>query len=191
MGPSPEGVSSLLAVVNIVDAVLAAVLCVFAVRGYVKGLFREVFALLGLAGGLIVSLRYFQQVSLWVESWPYPPFLLQGIVFVILFFVAYIGFNWVGHLLHRSAGVLFLGGFDRFGGLLVGGSKGALILGVGLFFAVAQSWLPPNVRQQLDQAAFGETLYHLGATVAGLGSTLRWPGVPGPDLTADHLQRGA
>ena len=176
---------------NIVDAVLAAVLCVFAARGYVKGLFREVFALLGLAGGLIVSLRYFQQVSLWVESWPYSPFILQGIVFVILFFVAYIGLNWVGYLLHRSAGVLFLGGFDRLGGLLVGGSKGALILAVGLFFAVSQSWPPPNVRQQLDQAAFVEPLYRLGATVAVLGSTVRWPGVSGRDSTADHPQRGA
>ena len=177
---------------NIVDAVLAAVLCVFAARGYVKGLFREVFALLGLAGGLIVSLRYFQQVSLWVESfWPYPPFILQGIVFVTLFFVAYIGFNWVGYLLHRSARVLFLGGFDRLGGLLVGGSKGALILGVGLFFTVSQSWLPPNVRQQLDQASFVEPLYRLGATVAVLGSTLQWPGVSGPDSTADHPRRGA
>jgi len=191
LSPSPEGVNSLLAVVNIVDAVLAAVLCVFAVRGYVKGLFREVFALLGLAGGLIVSLRYFQPVSLWVESWPYPPVILQIIVFVFLFFLVYIGFNWLGFQLHRSAGVLFLGGLDRFGGVLVGGSKGALFLGVGLFFAVSQSWLPPNVRQQLDRAASVEPLYRLGATVAVLGSTLRWPGVPGPDSTAGHPQRGA
>ena len=163
----------------------------FAARGYVKGLFREVFALLGLAAGFIVSLRYYEQVSLWVDSWPYSPLILQGIVFVLLFFLVYIGFNWVGQMLHRSANLLFLGGFNRLGGLLVGGSKGAVLLGVGLFVFVTQSWVPPKIQQQFDEAAFVDPLYRFGATIAVLGATVRWPGVSGSDSTADDPQRGA
>jgi membrane protein required for colicin V production len=177
--------------VNIVDAVLAAVLCVFAVRGYVKGLFREVFALLGLSVGFIVSVRYYEQVSLWVDSWPYSPLILQGIVFVTLFFLVYIALNWVGLMLHRSAGFLFLGGFNRLGGLLVGGSKGALFLGVGLFFAISQSWVPPNFQQQFGKAALVGPLFGFGAWAASKGAAVTWPGASGTDSTASDSRRDA
>ena len=176
---------------NIVDAVLAAVLCVFAVRGYVKGLFREVFALLGLSVGLIVSVRYYEQVSLWVDSWPYSPLILQVIVFVLLFFLVYIALNWVGHLLHRSADRMFLGGLNRLGGLLVGGSKGALFLGVGLFFAISHSWVPPDYQQQFGKAALVRPLFGFGAWAATKGAAFTWPGTPGTDSTKTDPQRGA
>lgn len=176
---------------NIVDAVLVAVLCVFAARGYVKGLFREVFALLGLSVGLIVSWRYYEPVSLWVDSWPYAPLILHVIVFVFLFFLVFIAFNWIGFTLHRSASVLFLGGFDRFGGLLMGGSKGALLLGVGLFVAVSQSWVPPKLQQQVGRAALFGPLFGFGAWVATQGSAVAWPGETRPKPVASDLQRDA
>ena len=176
---------------NIVDAVLAAVLCVFAARGYVKGLFREVFALLGLAVGLIASFQYYQQVSGWVDSWPYSPFILQVIVFAVLFFPVYIALNWVGHMLHRSADRLFLGGFNRLGGVLVGGSKGALFLGVGLFLMVSQSWVPQNFQQQFGKAALVGPLAGFGAWVTAQGAAFEWPGASAPETTAGDRQRGA
>lgn len=191
----PRAFNSVLAVVNIVDAVLAAVLCVFAARGYVRGLFREVFALLGLAAGFIFALSSYQQVSLWVmDSWPYSPLILQGIVFSLLFLLVFIGLHWVGLMLHMSANLLHFGGFNRVGGLLVGGAKGAGLLGVGLFFATAQAWIPPNVQPYLDQAAMVEPLHRLGASAAVLGRPLNWSGVSipkelaAPDSPADGPQ---
>ncbi len=176
---------------NIVDAVLAAVLCVFAVRGYFKGLFREVFALLGLSVGFIVSLRYYEQVSLRVDFWPYSPLILQVIVFVLLFFLVYIAFNWVGLMLHRSSGLLFLSGFNRLGGLLVGGSKGAFFLGVGLFLAISQSWVPQNYQQQFGKAALVGPLLSFGAWAAAKGAAVTWPGTSATDSAASDPQRGA
>ncbi len=176
---------------NIVDAVLAAVLCVFAVRGYIKGLFREVFALLGLAGGFILSVRYYEPVSLWIDFWPYSPLLLKGFVFAILFFLVYIAFNWVGFRLHRAANVFFLGGFDRFGGVLVGGSKGALFLGIGLFFLVSQSWVPRDFQQQFGTAALVAPLLGFGAWAVTKGPGLAWPGASGTDSMPGDPQRGA
>ena len=179
---------------NIVDAVLAAVLCVFAARGYVKGLFREVFALVGLAAGLFASLRYYELVSGWVDFWPYSPLILQGIVFAVIFLLIYIALNWVGFLLHRVANVLFLVGLDRVGGLLMGGSKGALLLGVALFVTISQSWVPRNFQQQFDGAALVSPLSDVGAWVAEKGAAVTWPGaiVPTvPDSTVDDWQRGA
>ena len=176
---------------NIVDPVLAAILCVFAARGYAKGLFREVFALLGLAVGFIVSWRYYEPVSLWVDFWPFAPLILHGIVFVSLFFLVFIAFNWTGFTLHRSASLLFLGGFDRFGGLLMGASKGALLLGVGLFIAVSQAWLPHNLQQQFGRAALFGPLFGFGAWVATQGATVTWPGESTPDPVVSDSRRGA
>ena len=170
------------AIVNIVDAVLAAVLCLFAVRGYAKGLFREVFALLGLSVGFIVAVRYYDQASLWVDSWPYSPLILNVLAFLVLFFLAYIGLNWVGHLLHRSADRFFLSGFNRLGGLLVGGSKGAVFVGVVLFIAISQSWVPQKLQQPLATATLVGPLYGFGAAVTSLGASYTWPDTwrPGP-----------
>ena len=167
----------------------------FAARGYVKGLFREVFTLLGLSAGFVFSLSSYQQVSLWVmDSWPYSPLILQGIVFSLLFLCVFIGLHWVGLMLHMSANLLYFGGFNRVGGLLVGGAKGAGLLGVGLFFATAQAWIPPNVQPYFDEAAIVEPLHRLGASAAVLGRSLNWSGVSmpeipaAPDLTADGPQ---
>lgn len=179
------------AVVNIVDAVLAAVLCVFAARGYVKGLFREVFALLGLALGLIVSFQYYAPLSLWFDSWPYSPLILQGIVFIALFFPVFIALNWMGFTLHRSANRLFLGGFDRLGGLLAGGSKGALLLGVGLFLSVSQAWFPQNLQQEFGKATLAPPLVGFGAWVAARAAAVTSPDATGPGPTPGGPQRGA
>lgn len=168
-----------MAAVNIVDAVLAAVLCVFAARGYVKGLFREVFALLGLAVGFILSLRYFEPVSLRVDSWPYSPLLLKVLVFVTIFFLVYIGLNYVGLLLHRSANLLFLGGFNRLGGLLVGGAKGAVFMGVALFFLVSQAWIPKDVEREFGSSALVGPLYRFGRTAMAMGVSVRWSDLSG------------
>lgn len=168
-----------MAAVNIVDAVLAAVLCVFAARGYVKGLFREVFALLGLAVGFILSLRYFEPVSLRVDSWPYSPLLLKVLVFVTIFFLVYIGLNYVGLLLHRSANLLFLGGFNRLGGLLVGGAKGAVFMGVALFFLVSQAWIPKDLERELGDSALVGPLYRFGRTAMAMGVSVRWQDLSG------------
>ncbi len=165
------------AIVNIVDAVLAAVLCVFAVRGYAKGLFREVFALLGLSVGLIVAVRYYDQASRWIDFWPYSPFILQAIFFIIFFLSIYISLNWVGYLLHRSADRLFLSGFNRFGGVLAGGVKGAVFLGVLLFLAISESWVPQRLHRPVGAAALVGPLYQVGEAVTSLGRSftgVRW-----------------
>lgn len=179
------------AIVNIVDAVLAAVLCVFAVRGYTKGLFREVFALLGLSVGLIVAVRYYDQASLWADFWPYSPLILNVLAFVILFFLAYVGLNWLGYLLHRSADRFFLSGFNRLGGLLVGGAKGAVLLGVILFIAFQQSWVPWKLQQPLQTAAMVGPLYRVGAAVTSIGESFRWPGAWNPGSAPRDSRDGA
>lgn len=108
---------------NIVGVVLVALLSLFAIRGYIRGLFREVFSLLGLVVGFFVAARYHEPVALY---WQFSPILLQILSIVSLFIIVYLICNVVGLFHHRSAHLLFLGGFSRLGGVLMGVGKAGL-----------------------------------------------------------------
>lgn len=155
---------------NIVDVVIVALLSLFAVRGYLRGLFREVFSLLGLFAGFIVAARYYERVArLWQDSWQFSPLFLHVLSFVALFFLAYLILNVIGLLLHRSAHFLFLGGLNRLGGVLLGTGKAAVVLGVMLFTLISQNWIPQNMVSPVKQATLSRPLFELGKEVVEFG----------------------
>ncbi|HEX2386374.1 MAG TPA: CvpA family protein, partial [Candidatus Binatia bacterium] len=72
--------------------------------------------------------------------------------FVLIFFVVYFGFNLIGWVLHRSASLMFLGGINRVGGILVGAGKGAVLAGLALFFLASTPLLPPQTQDNLGHS---------------------------------------
>lgn len=161
---------------NIVDVVIVALLSLFAIRGYLRGLFREVFSLLGLFVGFVVAARYHEPVALfWQDSWQFSPVLLQIVSFVSLFFIVYLILNVVGLSLHRSAHFLFLGGFNRLGGVLMGIGKAGLVLGLGLFAVMSQHWVPQNMVSRVDDARLVRPLFQIGREVVRLGQSVIKP----------------
>jgi len=158
--------------VNIVDVVIVALLSLFAIRGYLRGLFREVFSLLGLFVGFVVAARYHEPVALfWQDSWQFSPILLQSLSFVSLFFIVYLILNVIGLSLHRSAHFLFLGGFNRLGGVLMGIGKAGLILGLGLFAVISQEWVPQNLVSRVNDARLVRPLFEVGKEVVRFGQS--------------------
>lgn len=144
---------------NIVDPILLGLLLLFALRGYFKGLFREVFSLLGLVVGFMVAVRYDEPVAaMWAASWTSSYFLLRAITFVSLFFLAYFGLNLVGWVLHRSAPLLFLQGINRIGGVAVGAGKGAALLALVIFFLTSSPFLPSQATQKIHQSVLAPLL---------------------------------
>ena len=169
---------------NTVDVVIVAFVSLFAIRGYLRGLFREVFSLLGLLVGFVVAARYYEPVArFWQDSWQFSPFLLHILSFVSLFFAAYLILNLLGLLLHRSAHFIFLGGLNRVGGVLVGAGKAAVFLGVTLFVVDSQNWVPESIVPRLRQATLVEPLLELGHEVVSFGRS-----AVGAD--ADEIQGG-
>lgn len=155
---------------NIVDVVIIAFVSLFAVRGYLRGLFREVFSLLGLLVGFIVAARYYEPVArFWQDSWQFSPFLLHILSFVAIFFVGYLLLNVLGLLLHRSAHFLFLGGLNRLGGVVVGAGKASVVAGLALFVLMSQSWMPASIVPTVRQARLAEPLIDLGQEVVDFG----------------------
>lgn len=155
---------------NIIDPILLALLSLFAVRGYFKGLFRESFSLLGLFIGFVVAVRYDEPVAgLWMRSWEFSLIVLKAVSFVALFFGVYFIFSLAGWLLHRSEKLLFLEGINRVGGILLGTGKGAAVLALILFLLGSSPLMPQKTRQRLDQSYLASPLYQFAQGLIQVG----------------------
>ena len=104
-------------------------LALFGLRGFFRGLFREVFSLLGLIAGFMIAVAFLPSAASYAAAfWKAPPLFLKGAVFVVIFFLVYFVFSLMGWLLHRSESLLFLKTVNRAGGIAVGLGKGAAII---------------------------------------------------------------
>lgn len=155
---------------NWVDIALLAVFSLFGVRGYFKGLFREVLSLCGLVVGFIVAVRYDDRVAaLGGSYWNISPFILKGAAFIVIFFVVYFVFNVAGWLLHHSEKALFLQTVNRVGGIAVGIGKGAAVMALIIFVVHTASWVPDSTKVKLDGSYLVSPLSRLGEGMIRIG----------------------
>lgn len=166
---------------NWVDVTLLVALALFGLRGYFRGLFREVLSLGGLAAGLLVAARNYEIVAAYGKSyWNISPLLLKGAAYVALFFAVFFLFNLIGWLLHRSATLLFLQTLNRIGGIAVGLIKGAAVAALILFFAATASWLPHGARDEISGAFFTSPLTWVAEEIIRAGKETMFPKPGGP-----------
>ena len=155
---------------NWIDITLLVVLLLFGLRGYFRGLFREVFSLLGLAAGFLGAARYAESAGFWLANyWPAPAILLKGLGFVFCFFLIYVFFNLIGWLLHRSAKALLLQSVNRFGGIILGFGKGVALAALAVFTVSSTSLVPPAARQKLEQSYLVSPLANLADALIRFG----------------------
>jgi membrane protein required for colicin V production len=158
--------------VNWIDLTLLVVLLLFGLRGYFRGLFREVFSLVGLVAGFIGAARYAEPVARHFEGyWNAPPIVFKGVVFMICFFVIYVLCNLTGWLLHRSARVLFLQTLNRVGGVVLGVGKGTALAALAVFAMTSTTAMPRSAREKLDNAYLVSPLSHLADNLIRFGKT--------------------
>jgi membrane protein required for colicin V production len=156
--------------VNWVDLALLAVFSLFGLRGYFKGLFREVLSLCGMVVGFMVAVRYDDRVAALGSSyWNISPFILKGAAFIVIFFVVYFIFNLAGWLLHHSEKALFLQTVNRVGGIAVGIGKGAAVMALIIFVVHTASWVPNSTKLKLDGSYLVSPLSRLGEGMIRIG----------------------
>ena len=161
---------------NIIDPVLLVLLFLFALRGYFKGLFREILSLFGLFIGFMVAVRYDEPVAvLWTHYWKFSFIVLKALAFILLFFVVYFTFNLVGWILHRSAKVLFLQAFNRVGGALVGTGKGAVVLAVIVFLLSAAPFVSQQMVRGMRESYLVPVLSRFGQELIRIGKANLFP----------------
>ena len=155
---------------NWVDLALIVVFSLFGLKGYFKGLFREVLSLCGLVFGFMIAVRYDEgAAALAGWHWNFPPFVLKGAAFIVIFFLVYFAFNLAGWLLHHSEKALFLQTVNRLGGIAVGIAKGAALMAVLAFIAHSASWMPNSTKESLDRSYLVSPLSRLGEDMIRIG----------------------
>jgi membrane protein required for colicin V production len=162
--------------VNLVDPILLVVLSLFGLRGYFKGLFREIFSLAGLVIGFMMAVRYDEPVAALAQSyWKISPVLLKGAAFVAVFFFVYFVLNLVGWLLHHSDKILFLHRLNRMGGIAVGLGKGTALAALTVFFIASASWIPLTAKEQFQGSYLVPPLSRLAQEIIRLGKDKLFP----------------
>lgn len=155
---------------------LIVALALFGLRGYFRGLFREVLSLAGLGVGFVVAGRHYETVAALGETyWNVSPLILKGAAYIALFFFVYFLFSSVGWLLHRSEKFLFLQTLNRIGGIAVGIGKGAALAALLLFFAATASWLPHSARDKISGALLATPLSWVAEEIIRAGKETMFP----------------
>ena len=172
---------------NWIDLIIICMLALFGLRGFFRGLFREVFSLLGLIAGFMIAVAFLPSAASYATAfWKAPPLFLKGAVFVVIFFLVYFVFSLMGWLLHRSESLLFLKTVNRAGGIAVGLGKGAAIIALMVFFLNEAAWFPKAGQDNFHASylvsplsRFAASLIRLGKQKVLLGADLEQASLPG------------
>ena len=155
---------------NWIDPIVIVVLALFGLRGFFRGLFREIFSIVALVAGFLLAVTYVRPVAAYAEGfWQISPLILKGSAFVGIFFTVYFLTSAAGWLLHRSERLLFLKTLNRAGGIAIGVGKGAAITALVVFFVTQASWLPRPTRDNLGGSYLIAPLSHLAESLIRVG----------------------
>ena len=161
---------------SIVDLTLTVILSLFALRGYFRGLFLEVLSVLGIFAGFIAAFQYNGTVATMVqEYWNVSPIILKGVSFFLVFLAVYFVFNLVGWLFQRWSRFLFLAGFSRVGGVVVGACKGAAFLALILLFLGSATFIPKKMKDTIDDSYLVPPLNRFGQELVQIGKDWFFP----------------
>ncbi len=112
-----------------------------ALRGGLRGFFREAFGLLALVVGLGTSLLGGEGLGREIAlRWGLAPVLSRTAAHVVLFLGPYAVLQALGYAVHRVGRAVFLGGVDRVAGAVFGAAAAALLAGGALGLASREGW---------------------------------------------------
>lgn len=126
---------------NFLDIIIAIVLIIFALNGLKNGLIREAFAFVAFFVGIFGAIKLTDYVGNMIsEVIDVDPEWSSVISFIIVFVGLALFINWLGEMMADLIEKLYLGIFDKIGGVVFGAAKGFLLVGVSIllldFFGV-------------------------------------------------------
>ena len=160
---------------NLVDILIWVVLLGFAVKGFMKGLVREVCCILGLVIGGWVAFAYCGPVAAAIGSHMHLPRLVLPVFsFGLIFVTIGLFFFFLGYVLTTFFKIILLGTVNRMAGLFLGLLEGALVLSIVLSLA-AHEPAPEKVRRNVARSASAKPFAACGAEL------LSWWRMPGQE----------
>jgi len=124
---------------NLVDILIWLVLAGFVVKGFTKGLVRQICSLAGFLVGGWAAVKYhlyLAEASRHIIQLPH--YLATILSFILIFLVIGLLFFFLGHILTIMFRIVLLGGVNRIGGIVLGLLEGAFIVCISLYMATSK-----------------------------------------------------
>lgn len=134
---------------NLIDIIILAVLCFFAVKGLVRGLVNEASSLAGLLAGGWLAYRFHPLLAVPIKSILHlPAHLSSFLAFIIILLLTGVCAHIIGNVITAALRLVMLGSLNRLGGVVIGTAEGALLL--CMVFSVATSgFMPEQIRNKV------------------------------------------
>ena len=138
---------------RLIEYLIWGILLLFMVKGFLKGLIREVCSLLGLVVGGWAAFRFSSSLAVMMKPLlPLPHGVSTVLAFVLILIASGILAWLVGHLLTVVFKLVLLGGVNRIGGVALGLVEGGLLLCILLALGSGPP-APQTVRQKIAASA--------------------------------------
>lgn len=122
---------------NYIDIAVLVIIGASVALGLYWGLIRQVLSLVGMFAGVLLAGRYGSDVAAWLSSVVSSQPLSEALGFIVVLIVVSSLASLLATLIHRFAGLLFLGWLDHLAGAALGLIQGALAASVLLIVAAA------------------------------------------------------
>ena len=150
---------------GLVDILIWGILILFMVKGFLKGLIREVCSLFGLVAGGWAAFKYYPYLAGALTPFiRLPHHVAQGLSFVVIFLLLGLLFYLLGHLLTVVFKVMLLGGVNRVGGIFFGLLEGAFLLSMLLYFATARP-VPEKIKGYVGRSRTAQSFIAAGRDI--------------------------
>lgn len=126
------------------DVIVLVIISFCMIRGYFKGLIREISGIIGVVVGFYGANTYYQLLTPYLETLIKTPAARSLICFLVLFCGILILIGLLAALIRKFLSLVFLGWVDRFFGLVFGTAKGGLI--VSVLFIMMMTFIPDNAQ---------------------------------------------
>src|SRR6266498_4550785 len=101
---------------NLLNILIWAILIIFMIKGFMKGLISEVCSLLGLVMGSWAAFNYYPFLSAVIRPYIHLPHYVSSVIsFIVIFLALGFLFFFLGRLLTVIFKVILLGGLNRAG----------------------------------------------------------------------------
>jgi membrane protein required for colicin V production len=122
---------------NPFDTIITIILGYCLIRGFFRGLIKEISSIIGVLGGFYAGHTYYMEISRPLGAWISNPAYAKILGFMLLFCGVFIFVSILGVIIKYLMNIAFLGWVDRICGVLFGIAKGVLITSVILMMLTA------------------------------------------------------
>ncbi len=122
---------------NPFDTIITIVLGYCLIRGFFRGLIKEISSIIGVLGGFYAGYTYYLEISRPLSAWISNPAYAKILGFMLLFCGVFIFVSIIGVIIKYLMNIAFLGWVDRICGVFFGIAKGILIAAVLLMMLTA------------------------------------------------------